>query len=165
MKGLKIVVIDNGVDRKLLYYLLGHRLNMHSYQIHKDKCIFQSLSPKPEGGRTHGTLCLALLVEFLKIKVDIKQVEFTSISIINKKGKQEINDFISALKWCCNKNYDLILLSVGVKTSVYTDAFTPIIKRLKSKKSIIVAATSNDGRLTYPACLNSVIGVKYSGSM
>lgn len=160
MKKVKVAVIDNGVNNKLLSHLLGYKLDIHCFQTYKNKCVSQFLIP--DRGRDHGTLCIALFIEFLEKRLDVSHIELTSISILNRYGKQEIGGLITALKWCSNKNYDIILLSLGVKSVVYVDSLAPIIKQVNMRKSIMIAATSNDGKLTYPACFNSVIGVKYS---
>lgn len=164
MKKIKVVVIDNGVNNKLLNHLLGYKLDIHCFQTYKNKCVSQFLTP--DKGSDHGTLCIALFIEFLERRFDVEhQIELTSISILNKDGEQQIDELITALKWCSNKDYDIILLSLGVKSMVYVDSLASIIKQVNKRKSIIVAATSNDGKLTYPACFNDVIGVKYSGDI
>lgn len=163
MKKVKVAVIDNGVNDKLLSHLLGYKLEVHCFQTYKNKCVSQFLTP--DRGREHGTLCIALFIEFLERRLDVSHIELTSISILDRYGKQEIDGLITALKWCSNKNYDIILLSLGVKSTVYVDSLAPIIKQINMRKSIMIAATSNDGKMTYPACFNNVVGVKYSGDL
>ena len=65
---LNIAVIDNGVNRELLEILLPHKKDtVDCWQISDGASVPQFL--EPEGDlESHGTLCAALLMEFLEKK-------------------------------------------------------------------------------------------------
>ena len=65
---LNIAVIDNGVNRELLEILLPNKKDtVDCRQILDGVCVPQFL--EPEGDlESHGTLCTALLMEFLEKK-------------------------------------------------------------------------------------------------
>lgn len=63
---LNIAVIDNGVNRELLEILLPNKKDtVDCRQILDGVCVPQFLEPEGEL-ESHGTLCTALLMEFLE---------------------------------------------------------------------------------------------------
>ena len=83
---LKIAVIDNGINRELLEFLLPHKKEtVACWQIFREGCVPQFL--EPEGEReSHGTLCTALLLEFLE-KNNVTDFQIASVSILNQDRK------------------------------------------------------------------------------
>jgi hypothetical protein len=66
---------------------------------------------------------------------------------------------VAALHWCSKNDVDLINMSMGTKQ--YSD-FAAVVEAVTSLSHIpIVAACSNSNTLTFPACLPTVIGVRY----
>ena len=79
----------------------------------------------------------------------------------NDDGKCNILDLIVALDWCVDNGISLISLSMG--TTVYSDAalFSDVLKRISDAGICIVAGASNGRSLSFPACLNGVVGVAH----
>jgi len=71
-----------------------------------------------------------------------------------------INDLVVALSWCLENNVTLINLSLGTTRFSDISELFDIIKKLVKKNIIIVAASSNANRLTFPASFDQVIAVK-----
>ena len=61
-----------------------------------------------------------------------------------------------------DKTYHVINMSLGIEDSALENDLHVICTGLREKGSIIVAAFGNNGAMTYPACLKSVIGVDLS---
>ncbi len=156
---LKIAVIDNGINRELLEFLLPHKKEtLACWQIFREGCVPQFL--EPEGEReSHGTLCTALLLEFLE-KNNVTDFQIASVSILNQDRNQELGEFCTALEWCVTQKMDIILMSIGVKIPVYAKRLLPFIEKAKAQKILLLAAASNDFEITYPACYKDVIGIK-----
>ena len=74
----------------------------------------------------------------------------------------ELHPLLSELelrKYCEENNIQIISLSVGTRNVVDGEKLNTILNRLYEKGVIIVAAFNNYNTLTYPAALESVIGV------
>lgn len=159
---LNIAVIDNGVNRELLEILLPNKkAAADCRQILDGVCVPQFL--EPEGDlESHGTLCTALLMEFLE-KNHTADYRVFSVSILNRNHGQEIGEFCAALEWCVVQKMDVVLMSIGVKIPVYAKRFLPLLDRAKEQGTVLLAAASNAFEITYPACYEDVIGIKKSG--
>lgn len=144
---MKIVVIDSIINREFFQ----HKEKIKCYKV-KNKHVYEDFESAV--GLSHGTLC-SLIIEKYGFYDQI-----IGIKVLNSKGQGDIDDLIIALKWCLNKNIDIINLSLG---SVEHNDFNKIKKicdKLSLEGKIIVAAKSNDDQFTAPACFDSVIGVK-----
>lgn len=64
-------------------------------------------------------------------------------------------DFVSEIE-----GIDIVNLSIGFTDRKYAVELNPVIRKLFRRNIKIVAAYSNDGKETYPAALNKVIGCK-----
>jgi hypothetical protein len=81
-----------------------------------------------------------------------------SIKVMNDTGTGYHKDFVQALGQCAAQKIDIINLSIG--TQQYTD-FAAIATAVNSlPNTVIIAACCNENRLTFPACLPRVIGVR-----
>lgn len=156
---LNIAVIDNGVNRELLEILLPHKKDtVDCRQISDGTCVPQFL--EPEGDlESHGTLCAALLMEFLE-KNHAADCRIFSVSILNRNRGQELGEFCAALEWCVAKKMDVVLMSIGVKIPAYAKRLLPFLDRAKNQGTILLAAASNSFEITYPACYKDAIGIK-----
>lgn len=156
---LKIAVIDNGVNGGLLEILLPHKkAAVDCRQVLDGTCVPQFLEPEGEL-ESHGTLCTALLLEFLE-KNHAADCRIFSVSILNRNRGQELSEFCAALKWCVVKKMDVVLMSIGVKIPAYAKRLLPFLNRAKDQGTILLAAASNAFEITYPACYEGAIGVK-----
>ena len=157
---LRVAIIDDGINNELLQYLFFTNKKVRCLQVCNGICITQFLLPtKPEN---HGTLCTALLMEYLQKNGTLDNIDITSISILNSQQEQCLDAFIIALEWCAEKRLDIVLMSIGIKFPTYARRLLPAIQQLKNNMVTMIAATANDSTITYPACFKNVIGVKKS---
>ncbi|MBE5967144.1 MAG: hypothetical protein E7255_09290 [Lachnospiraceae bacterium] len=151
---LKIEIIDDGVNMKLLYKLRGKDSNI----INHYTGIKQYIDPLQK--INHGTICTSILLEMLENNGCIDKTEIISFSVLDKDKKYNIQKLYEAIQWGIDHEVNLISLSIGSKEFITSEKIIEVSKRAQSKNIIIVAAGANDGIITYPACLSSVIGVK-----
>lgn len=100
---------------------------------------------------SHSTLCSKLL---LTAAVDIFHIQ-----IFNDMSNASVDDLIIALKLCIERRVNIINLSIGTtRLSDYIKLY-PILEELNRKNILVIAAQSNAGKVTIPACLPYTIGV------
>lgn len=148
MKYIKAAIIDDGANPILFR-------NVSNFIISRNLKVKESDISFKYG--IHATLCMSVINKY----TDISDIHWLNIQIINTEtGRSSHEQFIRALEFCEEQDVKLIHLSLG--TREYSD-FPEIetkINALLEKETVIVAALSNEGILTYPACINGVIGVK-----
>lgn len=105
----------------------------------------------------HGTaVCGEIYQECQDVEIDVYPV-FRDMNT-------EVHSILSVLKDILEseKTYNVINMSLGIEDATFESSLRDICIALQKKGSIIVAAFNNDGTMTYPACLESVIGVDLS---
>ncbi len=105
---------------------------------------------------SHIELCEQLLIQCTNNEIDIITLEIDKDSM----EKANIYQLVDALEQCIELNPIFVSLSIGsIKLS---DALIvkAIIDRLRNQNVMIVAAVNNQGYVTIPASLPSVIGVE-----
>ncbi len=105
---------------------------------------------------THSTICAKIINDNLNCDYKLIGIRIFN-SILNSAN---INDFITALRWCVHNDIDIVHLSIG---SVYLkdlDRLYETISLLISENIIIIAAGNNDNMITYPASFKECLGVK-----
>lgn len=157
MRKLSIAVIDDGIQTIVLESLVGHYTDINSLQILDGSCVEQYTQPLAI--INHGTVCTALLIEYLEKYELLNLVDITSLSIANLENDQTLTALFDALNWCADHQVDLVLMSLGAKSYIYAKKLLPVIEHAKLHLTM-VAAAANDDSITYPACFRSVIGVK-----
>ena len=75
-------------------------------------------------------------------------------------GRATSSEVYNALKWCYRNNIQVINMSLGTIYIKDIQRLYPIIRKLIQKGCVIVAAYSNEGLQSYPACAKDVIGVR-----
>lgn len=99
MKKLKIAVIDNGVNCNILSSLLGCEVNIHAFQMRESGCVPQLLLANENGN--YGTLCIALLLEFLeKTPVLIVRI-LQAFLFFNDDLEQKIDELYCSFRVVC----------------------------------------------------------------
>lgn len=146
-----MAVIDNGLNKSLYYKLTGKKIK--SYCIRQGECLIDE-DELEHYDANHGTVCTALLSEFTE------EAEVISISV-NESGKLPLDNMGVALLWCINHNIDIICMSIGTSSWLGLRELYPIFELLEESKIIVVGAGANDDRITFPASLPSVLGVRY----
>lgn len=145
-----IAVIDDGINEKV-YGLKNIRKNLEiSKELkvvsRKNYNIFES---------SHGTICGGIINEYGNNSI------IHSIKVLSEKsGKSNKYALITAINWCIDNEVKIINLSLGTIDFRDFKEIQKVVNLAVSKGIIIVAANNNTERLTYPASLSNVIGVK-----
>lgn len=151
---INIVVIDTGVkaDHKLLKEYTSEGVYINN----KEELI---LSRDFSDSYGHGTA-----VNYL-IKQHIDKATFFNIRIYENDEYIEERQLLKALTYVYeNVDCNLINVSLGLCICENYSALYGICEKLKNKGVIIVAAYDNSGAMSYPACLDNVIGVTSSAN-
>ncbi len=145
---MKIAVVDDGVNRENIIY--GEKIHIYSLAV-KDNEVKQC---DFENNITHGTMCIAILCKYLN------EANIYSIKVKDYKNNGDIESVICALHWCIDNQVNVINMSLG--TQKYSDyaKINCIVGKVLCYNKYLVAAESNNGKYTLPACLPNVIGVE-----
>lgn len=144
----KIAIIDDGVCEDFFNTELEEKI-----EITYDNKIIKQTSFAPLEPN-HGSICAGIIKKYSP------NAPIISIKLLNNDGRGELKQLVKAIQWCISKDIKIINLSLG--TTYYEDSFElrRIVKMAVKKGIIIIAACSNEGRITYPSCFSDVIGVK-----
>lgn len=146
---IRIAIIDDGINPKLL----PPDVYIKHYVAHKH-FIIKQCKHNYNKTKSHGTMCAGIICKYSK------QIKLYSIKVKDSKKKGNIGNLVSALKLCSKRRFDVINLSIGSCCNLDKDILFNVISKISQKGSIIVAAHSNDGQLTYPASFENVLGVR-----
>lgn len=145
--GIKIAIIDNGVDSKILHKLINVITVDENNSCIKDNAELSD----PECW--HGTMCALIIDKYCPGCI------LCSVRILNCEGKGEVEKIEPALEWCCQNNIKLVNLSLGTTHFYDNVKLNGLINKYVNRGLIIVAAISNAGVYTFPASYTNVIGV------
>lgn len=148
----EIAVIDDGINDG--FYTNITRLS-RSIEIHADCGIIEYKNNKIEF--SHGTVCAAIICKYAKEAV------ISSVRILNERNKTTAAQLIKAVEWCLENNIGIVNLSLGSTDINEKENISCVINKAVYAGMIIVAASSNNGKITYPAAFSKVIGVKTLG--
>ena len=147
--GIKVAVIDNGVCKDGCF---GINID-ESYIVTADGKVMEYWCTEEES--IHGTVCAAIIGGYAP------EVSIVSLKVMNKPIENKaVDKIITALKWCDEHRIKVCHLSIGVTSVKYYDRFRSLIRHMREKGHIIIAAMANDNRFTLPACVEGVISVK-----
>lgn len=145
---MKICMIDEWLDVDFVSEVVG--------VIPQIEYIGDKIDRRDTVHISHGTICMALLVEALRNANILNKVQVIHFSITTQNKLRSYSHMLDALKYCYENEIDFVSLSIGVfQRSAIED-----ITKGEGRNPLIVAAASNDGRVTYPASLSDVLGVK-----
>jgi hypothetical protein len=159
---LKIAVIDDGINMGLIHRMRDKKNEITCLQAWKGTCVAQYTTPLQM--INHGTVCTLILLESLETEKILNDVQIVSISVLDMEKRNNLRKLSGAIQWSIDNKVNLISLSIGLKQFVSADRIIEVSKKAEKNNTIIVAAGANDGIVTYPACLPSVIGVKTADS-
>lgn len=123
MNKLKIAVLDNGVDEKLLALCgLPDIIQQNKGNISDEEDLFM-----------HGTNCAMI------IGLNCADAELYSYKLLDNTGKGNVDDLKSAFDWCLMNNIRLVNLSFG--TTHFKDKGIMIIPELSEPPVRTLGAT------------------------
>ncbi|MCR5837674.1 MAG: S8 family serine peptidase [Lachnospiraceae bacterium] len=140
-ENVKVALIDSGIftDRREF----------------KNRKIWQNCETDDVG---HGTAVASILFSVAK------NIELFSYKIFGNEYETEVEDLIELLEKLENEKIDIIHISSGVTfiSKENKQRLHDVCKRLSDNDVSIVAAFDNDGRISYPAYFDCVIGVDWN---
>lgn len=104
---------------------------------------------------THATLCTKIFNDKVKY---ICGVYFINIFDVND-NRANIDKLLVALEWCKVQKIKIVNLSLGTTKLKDIDKLYKKIVEVSKENMIVVAANSNDGKMTFPASFDKVISV------
>lgn len=151
LKKSKIAIIDNGVNLELLDGKIEECICINEQnKVEKDIVKFCDTD------FLHGTICALIVANY---ETDSTLI---SIRILEKNGKGGIEKIEPALNWCYLNGVKIVNLSLGTIDFREYDRLNYLINYYTYKGLILIAATSNQNYVTYPASFSNVIGVATS---
>lgn len=102
----------------------------------------------------HGTIVAAI------IRHICNEVEFISVNILDENLSTDGRILAYSLSNVFDYKPDIIHMSLGTVKKRYIFPLKKIVKEAKRLNIMLVAASENQGKISYPAYLNGVIGVK-----
>jgi hypothetical protein len=145
----EIAVIDDGINRD---FYANIPVIKKSLEIDMDCNIAEYRNNEME--YSHGTECAAIISKYAE------GITMNSVKIINESDKTTGRQLIKAIEWCLENNIGIVNLSLGTTDINEKKDIRRIINKAISYGMIIVAASSNNDKITYPASFSNVIGVK-----
>ena len=148
-KNIRIAILDDGVHPKACplagSFLIDNDLSVSSQKEN-------TVSPY-----SHGSMCARIVQRYTRLdKVDVFSLQILQGNTL----RGNIDRLLKSLELCVSMDIRLIHLSVG--TYVFEDfaKLEEAVHFLAHSDRFLVAATGNQGTVTYPAYLPGVIGVK-----
>ena len=152
-KGIKICVIDTGVNAEVLGLIpevnvLGYNVLDNSYDYSDDN--------------GHGTSVMSVLVSFAP------DATYYMVKAMDENGKGYSSDIVAGLSWCESQEVDIYSLSIGTGSfdSYCSQDFTAQkVNSIVNKGKPVFAATGNQGNknsIYSPACSGLAIPVTAS---
>jgi len=146
---LKVAIIDDGINIDFVRRMNPDPVKMVTYRVDSGEVVMCDESRNI----THGSMCAA----FIRAQI---HYNLYSIQIINQKRKGNVENLVTALKWCCHNKMDVINISLGSVRSLDGDKLSETVNLLRDRDTFIVAAYDNRNIYTVPAQLDGVFGVR-----
>lgn len=146
---MEVALIDTGIRQDLL-----KRSVVKADMIVEASGEIHLRQPENRIITAHGTVCAQIIENYAE------KVEFYSLQIFSDKEERATCDqFLSALRWCCEKKIPVVHMSIG--TTYLPDAIRiyPVVKKMLKQGQLLVAAYSNSAKISYPAAFRGVLGV------
>lgn len=152
MDEIKVAFLDDGLNMSLL----SEMEKVDLYAVEDGEVILCSNINRGHE-ITHGTICVKIFKQFVKIKANI-----ISIEILDYNKRCSSDKLVVALNWIEQMGIKIVNLSLG--TSFFGDemCLKRCVNKLADSGHIIVAAQNNNSFITYPATFTNVIGVSAS---
>lgn len=149
MKRIVVGIIDTGLDTKCKYFL---RTNYEACSVKQDGNV-SLLKSYYEDKNGHGTACASIIIN------ECPNVEFFIINAFGESGKTNLVAIEKALKILKETSVDIINMSFAITTAPGNELSDLCLELSKNKIVVAAAANNYDGR-SFPACYESVCGVR-----
>jgi len=151
----RVAFIDNQINRSYIKTLLKKEqrivdvLTVSNQQVVQDqRAINNNLS--------HATLCSKIFLNQVTCGCELFYLNIWDEGETNAN----IDALLCALIWCLENDIHLVNLSLGTTRLSDASKLLTIVNQLADNNIIIIAASSNQQKLTFPAAFDKIIGVK-----
>ena len=148
----RLVVIDDQISPALVQELCGKKIE--TWRIEDGVCVPDRF---PIHTRSHGTVCAALAGEFLP------EMELVGISTGGNGGAQ-VENVCAALEWCLQDGAAVVCMSMGVTCGLDLARMETATRALRQAGCWVFCASSNGGKLTFPAAYPWTVEVKFDST-
>ena len=145
IKKIHVCIIDDGVCEDEI-------CTFKNVQIGNDKVINTFNVCKKN---SHGTGCAKVIAKHAE-----KDILISSVSILNRQCKGNVQSLCTAFEWCIENDGDIINLSLGSVFFKDKELLLNAVNHCAENGIVIIGATSNDGYVTYPASFTNVLCVR-----
>lgn len=155
MDTLNVAFIDDGIHKGSL---LSENHTLYHYVLNNEGLV--EVKEAGVNPISHGTMCAKTFIEFAP-NCNIYDIHIP----ITKNNNMNPTDINIAFKWCIDNEIQMISMSLGALTIENMLELTKNIEQLEKKGIVLVATCSNTNKVTYPASLQNVIGVRYNNTV
>jgi len=148
---IKVAIIDDGVTQSLA----------ENWQITANSITPLATIINTQQNRTHADICFKIIQHYLDTSLD-NEILWYNIKVIDRPNMRgNVQNLLNAFSFCMDNNIQVIHLSIG--TSYFGDfaVVAGAVSKLVDQGIHVIAAANNKNKITYPACLPQVIGVKH----
>ena len=101
----------------------------------------------------HGTACAGI------IRKKAPEVEIYSVRVFDESLSTDGRTLKAAIEWAITHRMDVVNISLGTTDSAFRDQLAVVCGEAAKAGTVLVAAESNEGRISYPAAFHEVIDV------
>ena len=147
----KVAVIDSGINKKYAKNTLNIIKSLSLY-VDKNNNIYEKEGSKCNN--PHGTAVADIITDINP------NVQIIDINILDDNLETNGYILLKSIERAIELKPDVINLSLGTNSLKYTMQMIKLVKMAVKNNIHVVAAYDNSGRITFPAMINGVIGVK-----
>ncbi|MCB1676407.1 MAG: S8 family serine peptidase [Halioglobus sp.] len=146
---IKVAIIDSGIDAQ--HPDIGGIKGGTSIVIGPgDKPVFGAEHGDVAG---HGTACAGIVRRYAP------RADLYSVRIFDDSLRADGRALVAAIEWCIDQDMDVLNLSLGGTDGGMRTELERVCLKASCRGLVLVAAAHNEGRPSYPAIFDGVIGV------
>ena len=150
--GVRVAVVDSGVEAD--HPAVGGVSRAVDIRIDAGSPDGVAVEEEPHDDRYgHGTACAGI------IRALAPGVELTSVRVLGPDLRGNVTCLVAGIEWCLDHDVQVVNLSLSSSNDDYRDAFWELLDRAAFARVCLVAAMSNERKLTIPSELAGVFSV------
>mgnify|MGYP001450547064 CR=1 FL=1 len=153
-KGIRICVIDSGVDGK--HPALAGKIRAQ-YDVLTGSSGVRCVPAEPTDSIGHGTACSGIILQLAP------EADLYSVKVIGREAKGTAEQLVAGLAFALDQKFDIINMSLGTTDERVSRGLEALADRAFHEGGILVAAANNFKQVAYPAQFSSVLGVDMEG--
>ena len=148
---IRVALLDDGLDykKKITFSCEG------MYKAEDERIITDVAQNSPIN--SHGFICAHIIYSYSR-----ENVEIVSYRVKRQDEEGDIHDLETAFNNALDRKVDIIHMSIGSCESRDRRRLKKLCNKAKRRHILVIAATDNDGAITYPAFFKNVIGVGHN---